>query len=141
MSQLPRLVVDASVAAKWVMQEAGSDRAMALLSGGQLLIAPHIVFVELVSAVSRAHRSDRLTRPDAELALEAVDRILKSSALKTTPDGALLGRAAMLALDLRHPLKDCLYLALAEAEGCDLITADQTLIARVAALFPFVRAL
>jgi predicted nucleic acid-binding protein len=33
---------------------------------------------------------------------------------------------------LRHPVHDCIYLALAQAEGATLITADQRLHARVA---------
>ena len=40
----------------------------------------------------------------------------------TSPD--LLVRAANLALELGHPLKDCVYLALAMDLDCKLITCD-----------------
>ena len=33
---------------------------------------------------------------------------------------------------MRHPVYDCIYVALAQAEGATLITADQRLLARVA---------
>ncbi|MBY0393863.1 MAG: type II toxin-antitoxin system VapC family toxin, partial [Novosphingobium sp.] len=32
--------------------------------------------------------------------------------------------ASRLALDLGHPLKDCIYLALAMKMGCELLTCD-----------------
>jgi predicted nucleic acid-binding protein len=37
----------------------------------------------------------------------------------------LAARAAALARKLDHPVYDCLYLALAEAEGAPLVTADR----------------
>jgi predicted nucleic acid-binding protein len=35
-----------------------------------------------------------------------------------------MAQAAALALDLGHPLKDCVYLAMAMELGCDLVTCD-----------------
>jgi predicted nucleic acid-binding protein len=38
----------------------------------------------------------------------------------------------------RSGLYDCLYVALAEREGCELVTDDQKLIANLKPLFPFI---
>jgi predicted nucleic acid-binding protein len=58
--------------------------------------------------------------------------LLMASGLDLRPSRPLLGRALKLARRLRHPVYDCLYVALAQAEGATLITADQRLLARVA---------
>jgi predicted nucleic acid-binding protein len=44
---------------------------------------------------------------------------------------SLIERAAVMALDLRHPVYDCLYLACAERCGARLVTADRRLITTV----------
>ncbi len=36
-----------------------------------------------------------------------------------------------MAVDLRHPVYDCFYLALAEAEEAPLVTADRRLLTRL----------
>jgi predicted nucleic acid-binding protein len=38
-------------------------------------------------------------------------------------------RALALAIELRHPIYDCFYLALAERENAPLVTADEAMIA------------
>jgi predicted nucleic acid-binding protein len=37
-----------------------------------------------------------------------------------------------IAIELRHPAYDCFYLALAEQRDCQMITADERLLARCA---------
>jgi predicted nucleic acid-binding protein len=39
---------------------------------------------------------------------------------------------------MRIGIYDCLYVALAEREGCELITADDKLIRNLQAQFPFI---
>ena len=46
-----RLVVDASVAIKWVVPEAGSERAITLLDHG--LVAPDLLFSECANILWR----------------------------------------------------------------------------------------
>jgi predicted nucleic acid-binding protein len=43
----------------------------------------------------------------------------------------LLERAMRLAIALEHPAYDCMYLALAGAQGCDFVTADGVLSRKV----------
>ena len=45
----------------------------------------------------------------------------------------LAPRAVAIAGQLDHPVYDCLYLALAEAEQADLVTADTRLVGKVQA--------
>jgi predicted nucleic acid-binding protein len=45
----------------------------------------------------------------------------------------LAPRAVTIAGQLDHPVYDCLYLALAEAEGADFVTADIQLLGKVRA--------
>jgi predicted nucleic acid-binding protein len=53
----------------------------------------------------------------------------------------LLARAVDISLQSRSGLYDCLYVALAEREGCPLVTDDQRLIANLVPRFPFIVAL
>lgn len=50
----------------------------------------------------------------------------------------LLPRAIEIAQQFRQTVYDCLYVALAEREGCELITADDKLVRAVAPTMPFV---
>ena len=53
------LVVDASVALKWFVDEDGSDRAVALLDGDEPLIAPDLVVAEVCNAAWKSLRRRR----------------------------------------------------------------------------------
>lgn len=114
------LVVDASVAAKWVLDQEGSSRATAL-RGEERLIAPSLIAAEIGSAIWKAVRRHEVSHADATEALSAALR----------PFDALIAvdelhlRALALATSFNHPVYDCFYLALAEREDAPLITADE----------------
>ena len=124
------LVVDASVAVKWVLPEAGSDRAAAIRAADDDLIAPSLVYAEIGNAIWRAVVRGEVpaaeARRDLKVAVGHYRRII--------PLAELADRALELAMRLRHPIYDCFYLALAERERCALITADRRLIAAAKAL-------
>jgi len=117
------LVVDASVAVKWLVDEPGSDDAHALR--GRDIAAPALIRVE-VANVLRTLAARGATTPAAAAELFAL--------LQTAPvtvvehDDALEARALAIALALGHPVYDCLYLALAERMGRVLVTADRRLL-------------
>jgi predicted nucleic acid-binding protein len=117
-------VVDASVAALWVLDQHGSARAHALRSEGEL-IAPSLIAAEIGSALWKAVRRGHVTRADALLAVEAA--LLPFKML--VPDEELRARALAIAVDLDHPVYDCFYLALAERERAPLISVDKRLLA------------
>ena len=118
------LVVDASVAVQWVLDEDGTARANALRSEDNL-IAPTLIAAEIGSAIWKAVRRGTVTRTDGIVAIEAA--LLPFQLLITTEE--LRVRALELAIDLNHPIYDCFYLALAERERCALVSADAKLLA------------
>src|SRR5437764_722506 len=50
----------------------------------------------------------------------------------------LLPRAYAISSAARIGVYDCLYVSLAEREGCQLVTADTKLVANLQAQFPFI---
>jgi predicted nucleic acid-binding protein len=118
------LVVDASVAAKWVLPESHSHRADALRAAGEPLIAPDLICAELGNAVWKRALQQEISRGDAVEALQTALGIFNA----LFPIAELAARATELAISVRHPIYDCFYLALAERERARLITADKRLI-------------
>ena len=60
------LVVDASVAFKWFVQEEGTDRAVALLERGEPFIAPDLIVAELCNAAWKSLRRRELSASQFE---------------------------------------------------------------------------
>lgn len=118
------LVVDASVAALWVLEQDGSARAATIRAEGGL-IAPTLIAAEIGSAIWKAVRRKAVSRADALVAIETA--LLPFDTL--IPAEGLRNRALAMAIDLDHPIYDCFYLALAEREGAPLVSADKRLIA------------
>lgn len=118
------LVVDASVAVKWVLDEPATERAVALRVSDEDLIAPSLVHVEIGSALWRASLRGDITAPEAARALNAALAHYAHIVLLAE----LADTALELAIELRHPIYDCFYLALAQRERCALVTADRRLL-------------
>ncbi len=120
------IVVDASVAVKWFLPELNADSAAALFdSGDNELIAPDLLVVEVCSTLVRGANMVKSNRVDALSNLQKFQSMLEAgdvNVLRSLPDQ--LQRAARLAIDLGHPLKDCIYLVLAMELDCELVTAD-----------------
>jgi predicted nucleic acid-binding protein len=119
------IVVDASVAVKWLLPEAGSKAATALGGQDSGLIAPSLIAAEIGNAVWKAVRSGKVQRSEALAGIDAVLLWFES----LIPIEHLCLRALNLAITLRHPIYDCFYLALAERENAPLATADEAMIA------------
>jgi predicted nucleic acid-binding protein len=122
------LVVDASVALKWVLPEANSGTALGLV-GRRRLTAPDLLAVETANALWLRVRRRELTAIEARTAL--VD--LLSVPVDYLPDRPLAHAALSLAADLEHPAYDCVYLALAMDRAGIVVTADRRFAAAVAA--------
>ena len=114
-------VVDASVAAKWVLPEADSDVAVTLR--GHRLTAPEFIDIECANIVWKAMRRKEITAAEA-LELQAA---LREAPIDRLPDAALLSTAMLMATVLDHPVYDCLYLAASRATGRPLVTVDRRL--------------
>lgn len=133
-------VVDASVALKWVLDEAGSGAASELLDG-RGLFAPSLLATEVANALWVVARRGQITGAEAE---DALDLILRAP-FQPLPSGLKLPlRALELARLLDHPVYDCTYLALAITIERPVITADRRFAAaasRSAEAAPFVQLL
>jgi predicted nucleic acid-binding protein len=122
------LVLDASVAVKWFIEEPGTAAALALLSQDEALIAPDLLVVEVANAAWRHLMRGDLQHAQLAHVPEAVPRMFA----ELWPTVWLASRAFEIAAELRHPVYDCFYLALAESEEATLVTADRRLVSRLA---------
>jgi predicted nucleic acid-binding protein len=122
-----KLIVDASVAIKWLIEEPDSSAADQLLDAAHDFLAPELIIAEVISA---AWKQRRLGSIDDAQFDDIVIRIADGP-IDYRPLRPLASRAAALARDLDHPIYDCLYLALAEVEDTTMVTADRRLIAAV----------
>jgi predicted nucleic acid-binding protein len=120
------LIVDASIAVKWLVDEEHGAEAIALFDR-DLLIAPDLLPTEVRNALlTRVRRG--LNSPEEARRAEAE---IGSFEIALVPTASLLGRAFELGLSLAHPIYDCVYLALALERELTLVTADRRF-ARVA---------
>lgn len=114
-------VVDASVAIKWVVQEEHSDQAR-LLSIAKLE-APDLMLVECANILWKKVLLGDLRASDVTPRLA----LLLRSPVVLTASRELLESALRISLDLKHPVYDCVYLALALKRNIPLVTADRKL--------------
>ena len=115
------MIVDASVAARWYLGGPHGDVAERLAA--QTLHAPDLVIAQTLNAIWKAVR---FGVGDAVGLAEAADDLPRRFA-SLEPAAQLGPRAAEIALELEHPVYDCLYLALSEMRSEPLVTADARL--------------
>jgi len=135
------IVVDASVAVKWALDEDDSSVALALLDQPtNVFVGPDLLSVEVAGAVTRRVNMGDLDPTDVDTPIGTWLGLLHSEAviLHRTSSAQLLA-AVHLAAQLRHPLKDCIYLALAIEHGCDLVSCDRRLLDKAAPIHAKVR--
>jgi predicted nucleic acid-binding protein len=133
-----KFILDASVALKWVLQEPDSPKADALRQAYRanihFLLAPEVFTVEVAHGLTKAARRN-IIRDDQ------VD-VLLAELFTTLPDlhasFPLIPRAVEIARQARISVYDCLYVALAERESCQFVTADQRLLRALGSAFPLV---
>ncbi len=122
-----QFVIDASVAVKLFVDEQGADEAM-FVYGTSRLLAPDLLVPECANIFWKKVRRGELLAIEAETAAN----LLQQCKIELRPTRELIVAATRLSLLIDHPAYDCFYLALAQAEACPLVTADQRLANRVA---------
>ena len=115
-----KLVVDASVAVKWLVEEEGSAAAVRLIEERHDLHAPRLIASEITNALWRKVRLGEIERQVAGPLAGAV----ADMPLNWTADEVLCASAVRLAIDLDRPVYDCFYLALAHQVAATEVTAD-----------------
>jgi predicted nucleic acid-binding protein len=114
------IIVDASVAVKWVVSEIGSSEAAALLE--QARLGAPTLWLSEASNVLWAKAMRRQLTPD-----EARRQAADLAEAPVVPIGlpGLLPIAMKLALELGHPIYDCFYLSAAIQRDTHVVTADR----------------
>lgn len=113
------LVIDASIAVKWVVEEEGTPQALALRQQTKL-IAPELLVAECANILWKKAARGELSKEEAILAA----KLLQSAEVELLPMRSLFETATNLAIELDHPAYDCIYLALAVENDCPFVTAD-----------------
>ena len=114
------VIVDASVAIKWVLEESGSDAARRLVAN-EILAAPDLLFVECANVLRTKCKSGHLSTILAREALAVID----GTPLRSIPVRPHVAAAHAIALELDKSAYDALYLATALVERCVMVTADE----------------
>jgi predicted nucleic acid-binding protein len=133
------IVVDASVAAKWLLSEANSDKAEALyvdcVGRSEPIAAPHLLPFEIANILRQQMRRAGMSLSEAQ---QLMARFQTFMVILDSPPG-MFGRALVLADAYGLPAAyDAYYLALAEHHRCTLWTADLRLLRLVSGTLTYV---
>lgn len=123
-----RLVIDASVAIKWYVAENLREAARQLVLGAHELHTVDLLGVELANIAWKKALRGEIGTQQATLFVD--DRYRHFMRIHRSDEH--LRPALQLALDLGHPVYDCIYLACAAGLDATLVTADRRLLDAVA---------
>lgn len=122
------VVVDASVAAKWLIAEPDSEIAAMLLDGSFDLQAPRLLASEIGNLLWRKAVNGSIDDHEATRLAAA----LLDMPLQWRDDERTCVEAVRIAVELGYPAYDCMYLALASLIGTQVVTADKRFVSAVA---------
>jgi predicted nucleic acid-binding protein len=129
-----RLVVDTSVAVKWVVPEFGQpedDTELALEMLDHAMIAPDCIVGEFANALFKKVQRQEIGEQQARAAVGILTDIVD-----VAPSPPLIAAAFELSLQLVHPVHDCMFLALALETNRMLVTADMKFVEKCVRLLP-----
>jgi predicted nucleic acid-binding protein len=133
-----KYILDSSVAFKWVVPELHSDKALRLrsdfLASVHELLSPDVFPGEVGHALTRAERQGRITIGEA-LRLWADVMTSSPRLIASLP---FTHQAIAVSSQTRVGVFDCMYVALADREGCSFVTADDRIIKNLQPQFPFI---
>jgi predicted nucleic acid-binding protein len=133
-----KYVIDTSVAFKWVVAETDSAKAIALrdeyVKGTHSLLAPDLFPTEMANALLVAERRGRIK--SGQWPVFFLD--IMHSAPGLYPASPCLLRTYEIASLIQASIYDSLYIALAESESCEMVTADDKLLRKAQPHFSFV---
>lgn len=125
--------MDASVAAKWLLPEAGSNAAARLLDDdGVAFHVPELFDAELGNVLWKRVQRRELSTAEASRTVALVNRIPATRHVHAD----LLEHAFTLAVELSISVYDALYVSLAVAIDAPLVTADRWLGERAGRVVP-----
>jgi predicted nucleic acid-binding protein len=110
------LVIDASIAVKWVVEEIGTPEALALRQKAKL-IAPELLVGECANILWKKVIRGELLKGEALVAA----RLLQGAEIELLPTRSLFEAATRMSIEIDHPAYDCLYLSLAVEKKASLL--------------------
>jgi predicted nucleic acid-binding protein len=132
-------VVDASVAAKWLLPAAGegligqaNDLAARHVKRELFLLAPDLMAAEIGNVLWKAVRRQRISRIEAENSLQRFTDL----AIRFVPVAGLLAPTFQIAVTCDRSFYESLYVALALITKTEFITADERLVNALGSRFP-----
>ncbi len=137
------IVVDASLAVKWFLEEPESDLAQEILAKnlGQISV-PDLFAIEVAAALVRNANIHKRTHAAMRAHIDDFVALLSGDEIELVRmQPQQIANSASQAINLGHPLKDCLYLALAMELGCELVTCDARFAAKAKGVWAGVRVL
>lgn len=126
---MSKVVVDASIALRWVLRDEKEARVDALLDQWIAsltdMLAPPLFTAEITNALYLSVKRNRLLLEEAQLALNT---IIQLGVQITEPPGLYPRSLELAATYGIANAYDAQYVALAEIESCELWTADERLV-------------
>jgi len=116
-------IVDASVAAKWFIEEEHSEAALSVLNEQNQLHAPDFLLLEMDSIICKWIRRSAVTPSEGAEVRDAFRRY----PIQHHPFGRLLDPSFAIASLTGQSIYDCLYVALATILNTAMLTADRRL--------------
>lgn len=117
------LIIDASVAAKWFVEEEHSGAALSALKEGNQLHAPDFLFLEMDSIIGKWIRRSVINHLEG---IELRDA-LRLYPIQRHPFISFLDPAFTISSRTGQSVYDCLYVALAVLLKGKMLTADRKL--------------
>ena len=114
------LVVDASVAVKWLVDEEGSEAARRLMLDDNVLHAPRLMASEVGNALVNKVRRGLIDSQTARLLASHISQM----PVHWSEDESISADAIRIAIGLGRPVYDCVYMALAHRVSGQVVTAD-----------------
>jgi predicted nucleic acid-binding protein len=115
------VVVDASVAAQWVVLQEHTDTARTLLQSPHELVAVDLIRAEVFNTLLRAIRAKRLQAEAASMSIQFFERV----PLRLQPTSAYATEGFAIAQRHGGSVYDACYIALARSLGAPLATGDE----------------
>ena len=122
------VVVDASVAVKWFVPEIHAGRAASLLGGRFQLLAPDLLLAEAANTIWKKAARGELSEAEARQLVTAICE----TPIEMTPSRDIVAPAYEIAIRFGRTVYDSLYVALAVARECLLVTGDAKLVGALA---------
>ncbi|NEU71305.1 type II toxin-antitoxin system VapC family toxin [Hassallia byssoidea VB512170] len=118
---MSQYVLDASIAIKWFVPEVYSDAARRLLASNHTFLAPDFFYPEVGNVLWKRVRRKEDTADNARQTLAD----LNAFPIEVYLSQPLMPLALDIALETDRAVYDCLYLALAITQRCQMVTADE----------------